>query len=379
MKRQLNMKQKLTRYTKTACSLGLLLSSMTALPLQAATTITIGKGAGVQWEGMPFTVSFDASMGSHILYPEKGIAAISDNTTSCLQYSWMTFINGERVKQLAPGVGLVPRATVTAEYTLYDGTTETLTGTIGMGGTKGQTDSGHVITSPVYPSSPRDWCLPPRMLSSAAGYFYKESGPRKVTITGTWVVITDGTQTAQDGISVPRLVAASYSNGSSGNKTQEILPWNIDLRISNLECSVDTPVAISFGAVLHDPTPNAELDRITHPFNISCGQDADQINANINVQFRALTGLYNGNVHQLQLQQGGGYITGEIPGVTSVASCGSSGGVSFDSKQIEIGKITSAENRKYFNNQVVWRLCAGDASLPTGKVNAAAELLVTYN
>ncbi|CQJ67493.1 Uncharacterised protein [Yersinia intermedia] len=98
------------------------------------------------------------------------------------------------------------------------------------------------------------------------------------------------------------------------------------------------------------------------------------------MQFRALTGLYGSTPSRLALSQGGGYITGEINnGVTGSGSCSATTGLPFDNTQLKVGNITSTQASQTITNQVTWRLCSGGSSLPTGLVDAAAEMLVTFN
>ena len=145
-------------------------------------------------------------------------------------------------------------------------------------------------------------------------------------------------------------------------------PSNITLRISTLECTVMTSKYISFGNVTRNTSEGAQLAKTDAVLTTTCGQPSSFINANINVQFRAVTGLYQGNPRRLALKEGGGYITGEIDnGVTLSGNCNSDTGVRFDNTQVKLG------------HNLTWRLCSGGSNLPSGKVNAAAELLVTFN
>ena len=172
----------------------------------------------------------------------------------------------------------------------------------------------------------------------------------------------------------------SYAYQASGDRIVQIFPSNITLRISTLECLVNTPTTIDFGTVIRNIREGAMLAKETVQLITSCGQDSHFINTNINVQFRALTGLYQGAPSRLSLGQGGGYITGEIDnGVTGSGACESNAGVSFDSKQIIIGKISSKQPSLVLDNKLTWRLCSGGSNLPTGAVDAATELLVTFN
>ncbi|AHG18527.2 hypothetical protein Z042_01910 [Chania multitudinisentens RB-25] len=343
---------------------------------KAAETITIGKNSGIVWEGMPFSASLIGYIGGQRHSPYAGLTSISDIRTACLQTSKLTTIAGYKALQIAPGVGLIPRATANATYTLNTGVQETLAGTIGLPITEGRTSSGHVITGPVY-SGTREWCLPPR--TTIIEFFYSTSVRRNVQIAGTWVMVADGTQTSRQ-VAVPPMYAGSYQNVAGYDLTQQILPSEITLRISTLICTVATTTNINFGGVQRNTQAGSELARLTYPLTVSCSQDTDRINANINVQFRAISGLYSATPTRLALTQGGGYITGEIDnGITGSGACNGTTGIPFDNTQLKVGSIASAETAKAFNNQITWRLCSGGTSLPTGPVDASTEMLVTFN
>ncbi|WP_024530077.1 hypothetical protein [Serratia fonticola] len=346
-----------------------------------ATTITIGKGSGIMWEGLPFNVTNDGIVYSSASpenndarWPVAYITGLND-WLDCQNSSDLTMIAGYQAIQIAPGVGLIPRATINASYVLANGTPETLTGTIGLPNTKGTTSpSGNSITSPPGLA----WCLAPRMTSILN--FYKIGTTINATATGTWVMVADGTQTSQDNITLP-FYSSFWTQLPTAFVNQLILPSNISLRISTLECTVSTPTQIDFGAVAQNLQSDAELATKTNALNANCSQDSSVgINANINVQFRALTGLYHGATNRLALSQGGGYITGEINNnVTGSGSCTASTGVPFDNSQIKLGNITSTQASQNTTNQITWRLCSGGSSLPVGNVTAAAEMLVTFN
>jgi hypothetical protein len=172
----------------------------------------------------------------------------------------------------------------------------------------------------------------------------------------------------------------SFSADAKGDRITSILPTNISLRISTLECSVNTPTAINFGSVIRNTQANAELAVKPVQLVATCGQPTDQINANINLQFRAISGLYNSAPSRLALNQKGGYITGEIDnGVTGSGDCKATTGLRFDNALIKLGSITNAESSKTLTNQLTWRLCSGGSSVPIGAVTASTEMLVTFN
>ncbi|HDL7534548.1 TPA: hypothetical protein PXN94_001187 [Yersinia enterocolitica] len=344
----------------------------TAQPVRAE-TITIGKGSGIIWEGLPFNETLSGPMGSVSLTTLYGLLAISNKTQSCMENSSLTNIGGYMAYKIAPGVGLIPRASGLTSYTLYDKSTESLVGTIGLPKTEGTTTSSITVTSP----SGRAWCLPPRMTSISN--FYDISGTRTARLSGTWVLVTDGTQTSSEAI-IPAMYFGSFSSSATGDKITTILPASIILRISTLECTVSTPTMINFGSVERLTQMGAELATYSSAITTACSQTSDRINANINLQFRALTGLYENQPTRLALAQGGGYITGEINnGVTGSGVCTGTSGLPFDNSVVKIGNILATEATKVINNQVTWRLCSGGTSLPIGNVTASAEMLVTFN
>ncbi|WP_431225954.1 adhesin (plasmid) [Serratia sp. L9] len=272
-----------------------------------------------------------------------------------------------------PGVGLIPRASGSGSYNRYNGVRQTLSGTIGLPETKGTSTAQSTITSP----NGYEWCLPPSMVGMED--FYLALATRTMTLSGTWVLVADGTQQAGEA-TVPPMYFASFSFTPSGDRSVSILPTNISVRISTLECTVNTPTAIDFGPVNRKTQANAELAVKPVPLITSCGQPSDRINANINLQFRQLSGLYGGAASRLALSQGGGYITGEIDnGMTGSGACTATTGLRFDNIAIKQGSITSAQSSTTLANQLTWRLCSGGSSLPSGPVTASAEMLVTFN
>lgn len=348
----------------------------------AATTITIGKGSGVIWEGLPFNVTLTAYMPygtSPSLDTNYGVGYITDTTTqTCMSDSSLTTIAGYRVLQIAPGVGIAPRAWVDSLYWPKGQAGERLYGSIGLPETRGTVSpGGQTIINPV---NGRAWCLPPRM-SNVTNFFLSEAS-FQTTMRGTWVMVADGTQTSQNAITVGPFWAHANPNGYFYNLAQNIFSLaGIQLRISTLECTVNTPTQINFGAVARNLQSGAELGVQTHVLAVNCSQDSSRgVDVNINVQFRALTGLYGSAPTRLALSQGGGYITGEIDrGVTGSGNCTGISGLSFDSTPLKLGSITSAQSTQNTSNLVTWRLCSGGSTLPAGNVSAAAEMLVTFN
>ncbi|WP_447888143.1 hypothetical protein [Serratia fonticola] len=358
----------------TTARRGVVAMMVLAAPAQAE-TITIGKGTGILWQGLPFNQTLSGNMGDPNLDPQFGLLAISDRNGYCLGSTSLKVIAGYQALPLegVQGVGLIPQTSGTATYTRFNGAMETLTGTIGLPKTEGSSPAQSTITPP----SGLRWCLPPSSTKQAR--FYSQFGSRVATLSGNWVLVADGTQRAGEA-SVPEMFFGSYSSASTGDKAVSILPSSISLRISTLECTVNTPTTIEFGGVIRNTQANAELAVKTVPLVTTCGQVSDRINANINLQFRAISGLYNSAPSRLALNQGGGYITGEIDnGVTGSGVCNNTTGLRFDNTAVKLGTITNSQSSQTFTNQLTWRLCSGGSSLPTGPVNASTEMLVTFN
>ncbi|WP_241679996.1 MULTISPECIES: hypothetical protein [Serratia] len=348
---------------------------------KAVDIITIGKGSGIVWEGYPFSANLSGSIADTRLFNIYGIAAISDSPNVCMDTSKLEEIGGYMALPIAIGVGLIPRATISATYPLTPSNTqETLTGTIGLPRTEGRTSSGFVITNPTTSTlfTSRQWCLPPRQNDVA--YFYRNGFLRTAQLSGTWVMVANGRQSSQQ-IIIPAMYAASFQAAHAGaDRSQQILPSAITLRISTLECTIATTTNINFGGVQRNTQVGSELARLSYPLTVACSQDTDKINANINVQFRAASGQYEGTPTRLALTQGGGYITGEIDnGVTGSGACNLTTGIPFDNTQLKVGSISSVEATKVTNNQITWRLCSGGATLPLGPVDASTDMLVTFN
>lgn len=368
------MKQCLIK-TVSCCISSMVLMFTQAAPLQAE-TITIGKGAGIKWEGMPFNQTLSGALGSSDFFINYGLLSISNNKSTCMSSDTLIDIAGFKALPLSGvrGIGLIPRATGTATYYRYSGATNTLRGTIGLPNTTGSTSIGTEVTSP--PN--KAWCLPPYM--SSYTNFYSAIMNRTASLSGTWVLVADGTQQAGEATIQP-MYFGSFSATPGGDRAVSILPSNITLRISTLECTVNTPTAIDFGTVNRFEPAGAQMAIQSVPLVTTCGQQTDRINANINLQFRALTGNYNGESTRLAFAQGGAiYMTGEIDkGVTGSGACNALTGLRFDNTPVKIGSITTADVSKTMTNQITWRMCSGSGSKPAGAVNAQAEMLVTFN
>lgn len=362
----------------------LLMVLLLVVPSSQALTITVGKGSGILWEGMPFSFTYSSKVPDGVTsanYPVMGLVPAAGAFNSCLTtsngFGGPTYM-GQLTRPFGQGVGLIPRATVTASYVRYDGTPETLTGTIGLPQGGATTSGGAIITNPY--SIPNygtnvTWCLPPAM--SNITNFYKPDSIITSTISGTWVIVGDGSQINATLVGYGNYVPLTVN----GRMSDIALPIIDSVRITSLLCSVATTTTINFGNVQRNTQSGAELAKLIYPLTTSCTQDAaSAVNANINVQFRAISGLYGSAPTRLALTQGGGYITGEIDnGVTGSGVCTGASGIPFDNTQLKVGSITSAQTSQTTSNQVTWRLCSGGSSLPVGAVNASAEMLVTLN
>lgn len=340
----------------------------------SAETITIGKGNGILWEGMAFNETLSGPLMHESLSPSYGLLAISESGARCMSStsSKLITIGDTLALKIAPGVGLIPRASGTANYSTNWGA-GVLKGNIGLPKTEGTATIFGKVTSPAN----KVWCLPPNMTGRIE--FYKPSAPRTASLAGTWVLMADGTQQAGEA-TVPAMYFGSFASSTKGDLTKSILPSAITLRISTLECSVNTPLTIDFGQVVRNTQANAELAVKQVPLITTCGQTSDRINANINLQFRAISGLDGSDPSRLALSQQGGYITGEIDnGLTGSGACTATSGLRFDNTAVKLGSISNVESSKTFSHQLIWRLCSGGSSLPSGAVNASAEMLVTFN
>ncbi|WP_235895174.1 hypothetical protein [Yersinia alsatica] len=336
-----------------------------------AETITIGKGKGVVWEGLPFSETLSGPLGGTSLL-NISLLAISTSTGNCT--ITLTTINGMSAIKLADGVGLVPRLNATGYFTRYNNTRAAFSGTVGLPKTDMRMESGTNMLK-------FSWCFSPEGPYTAdIPNYYSSTGARSINVSGNWAIVTDGTQKNTDNITLPPYYAGSYSGIASGAKYIQILPTSINLRISTLECTVNTPTQINFGRVRRDLQTGAELGKITNMLNTQCTQLTDRVDANINLQFRAISGLYASSPSKLSLNEGGGYITGEINNsVTGSGSCNATTGIPFDNTPLKIGRITSAQSSQNMTNQVTWRICSGGSELQNGDVTASTEMLVTFN
>lgn len=364
------MKQRLIK--AASCSIACLILVMQPVASALAVTITVGKGTGIIWEGLPFNVTLSAPIGYEYGSAREAVAGISSDVfCQPNNRGYLRDFGGYRAALLSQGLGLIPRARVMATYERYDGTMETFTGTIGVPDIKGSTsEGGDVGTVPE-----TEWCLPARMKD--VPQFYRRGGKRSVTVSGSWLLVADGTQTSGMAKFTPmNAISTIYPRIS-----QSILPDNIEIRVTNIMCSISTPVAVNFGTLFRDTEVGAEMARQVVSLGASCSQEDDErINVNINLQVHGISGLYNNEPSRLALDQGGGYITGEVSdGVTGSGNCKATTGLRFDDYQLKLGDIKAWESSKSFNRQLTWRLCSGGSSLPTGEVTASAEMLVTFN
>lgn len=322
-------------------------------------------------EGLPFHVEFNGTE-SDGLWMSSGMISVTSSTSSCIYPSnLMGWIAGYNVFRFGVGmnIGFVPRSTAFTSYILNDGTPETFTGTLGIPDTKLLTSHGKTVSNSVF-----SWCLTPN--DSDADNFFKDRSPYQAEIDGDLAIVADGSQTSGEYRFPVSFYAATFTR--KGRQIREILPLGTVVRVSMLECRVSTPTEVNFGDVQYSGRSGAELARLTYPLIVSCSQTRNFINTNINVQWRAISGI-DGAPGRLALRQGGGYITGSIDGVTPAGTCDSLGGILFDNTPLKIGQIGNNQNSQTINKQVTWRLCSGGASLPDGPVDAAAELLVTFN
>ncbi|MGF6192838.1 hypothetical protein ABIE12_004201, partial [Serratia sp. 509] len=240
------MKKAVNTPAYRSCALCILLLANLGQTTAQAETITIGKGTGILWEGLPFKASLSGPMDHSRLNIRYGLLSISSSKTTCQETGALTVIAGFPAVELAPGVGLVPRASGQAAFYTRGNNFVSLSGTLGLPETKGVSSNGNQLTSP----DTYSWCLPPAMNSEE--YYYSVSKERVATISGTWVLVADGQQKAAE-ITVPVMYAASFSEVASGDRSASILPSNIKLRISTLECTVNTPTSITFGNVMKNP------------------------------------------------------------------------------------------------------------------------------
>ncbi|WP_174634506.1 hypothetical protein [Yersinia thracica] len=346
----------------------------TYLPAAQAEKITIGKGSGIVWEGLSPHVNESKDTIAAALKSMYGILAVSTSATRCMKPEMLTKIMGIDTVKIADGIGIAPRVNVSATYKIQAGNaTETLSGTIGVDGTRASSSGGGEVTGKGYA-----WCLPPR--ESNDDNFYQKNEKRTASLDGKWVILADGHQVNHDNIAIPPLYFGSFTLFTADDISQLISPADLTLRVSTLECTVATPTLIDFGSVEYNKKADAELGIITNPMSTTCTQDDDFITSDINVQFRGISGQYKGTPSHLALNEGGGYITGEIKDTNAKnGACGGGGGISFDNSVIKLGEIKDSEPSKTFNNPVTWRLCSGGDDLPDGPVTASTEMMVTFN
>jgi hypothetical protein len=354
---------------------GLCLLSLGVIMPSQAVTIDIGSGSQ-EWLGPAISGGFTApnsEFGNHLT--SNSFAGVQLYST-CYNNTDLTDIAGIQALKIAQGIFLVPQITFSIIYQLNSGASETMSGTIGKPATSAVvTTSGTSNQAVNIPD--KGWCLTPR--ASAQNNFFKVDSQRIGSITGNWVIITDGSQ--QDGIYnfPPGLFFANRAYLPSDSATINI--GNHQIKVSTRQCSININNSIDFGEVEHNSVIGAELGRVNDSLVVGCTQSNVNPAANINVKFQSNSGFYDGEATRLSLNEGGGYITGEIAGIAGVdnGACNSTGGLKFNSDPVRLGSINAGAGNESFSNSLTWRLCSGGSTLPVGNVSASATVDVIFN
>ncbi|NIF31808.1 hypothetical protein F3J29_06635 [Enterobacter sp. Cy-643] len=354
---------------------------------QAKDTITIGKGSGILWAGFQRGISLYGDLNEGTSVSPHGYASLSDQAGECIEASRLKEIAGVLALEIAPGVGIAPRISFYSDWprsAAFGGGNGNISGSFTTEGGSAQIDGAGLSQTQVLPlvrdkRSPRQWCF------TLYSYDYgtdilDPSRARHIQFDGHWVIVADGNQSQQRGIPFPQIYAASYTWGGTGNLREPWFPPGTTLRISTLECNIDTPRDINFGDVPRNINRDAELKVQTVNFNVDCTQDVDTEDTNIEVRFNALSGLYKtSEINKLAFgDPNGAYLTGTLSGEPE-GFCGTANGVKFDTTPLDIGIMGATDTIKRFPNKMTWRLCSGGDKLQTGEIKASAELLVTFN
>ncbi|CFR12842.1 Uncharacterised protein [Yersinia frederiksenii] len=359
----------------TRLRIGLCLLSLgVIMPLQAA-IIEIGSGSQ-QWAGPAINQNISTSFGDYYmtLNPNYGLVAITGagipETLGCVKNTALSDVGGIQGYKIAQGIFLVPQASFTMIYQLSAGLSETMSGTFSNSGVQGiVSGSGNAAATPVNSA----WCLSPRAISTPS--FFEEDSVRSGSITGEWVIITDGTQ--QDGVfPIPEMY---FSSSALVSATKASILTGYQVKVSTRQCSININKSINFGEVEHNSTFGAELELVKDSLVVGCTQNSANPAANINIKFQANSGLYGSETTRLSLTEGGGYITGEITGVTGTGTCNLTQGLKFNGEPMRLGSINAGESSEVFSNELTWRLCSGGDTLPVGNVTASATVDVIFN
>ncbi len=363
--------------TKCLISAGIL--SLTLHSAVYAETITINGGKGQLWSGKTFNITMTGTgvtnMAPNFGFPNVAMA-LGSNYIFCSEKDYSAMVNGAQGVRLAPGIIIVPQASFQVTYTNTAGRV------VEAGGEFGPNPflSANIASSPPLQLSQK--------YANCANFGdvntvspFHGSPTRRVWMVGSWSIHGDGTQkntTITDFRAHTTLWAAS-------TQVESLFSPETIIKVSTLECNVSTPATINFGDVPYSNEAGKELGKTTSVINASCSQNGQGSNYNMNLEFRAVSGIYNGDYSRLKLKEGGGYITGEIKnavGANFNGQCNLSNGIKFNQSKIKIATITPAEKTKSVDTPVTWRLCsAGNKSdpLPYGKVNATAEVAITFN
>lgn len=352
-----------------------------------AITIMVGPGNGIVWSGSPFNLSLNGTHGnvSHSYY--YGLGPLYSGGACVDSPKFEALPEGFVGYKITTGIYLVPRARVSGQlyYGLKKNDPSSASNHI-ISGTMGYPETKVIDQNGVPWELATGWC--PKLTT-----VYPVIGKTKeMSLSGDWIIYATGNQIPSSTIhkissnmeGLLRTVftpQAGLESDTGPVQVNQTLLSDISIRVVGVQCNVNTQVHINFGEILYDARPNTELASVTSPFSINCKQGLDPVTVNINASFKANTGYYNGDVTQLALTEGGGYITGEIgKGLTGSGECTSHpSSLSFAQVPIKLTTLLSTSPSVDENNTITWRLCSGGTDLPVGNVNASTELSIVFS
>lgn len=233
------------------------------ISISMAETLLIRKKSGIVWEGHHYNLRLtgtptdaDSSLGN-------GIAYISPDTRGCVTAGNIKTIGGIKAYEVANGIGIAPRATVTGSYYLSDGTKEYINGTIGINGTTAVLSS-EKGTRTIHENNGFSWCLNP------AGNdinYYDNSRERDITIKGNWVMVSS----KKEGKSGEYPIPAMYGGGATGKSANSLLyPSGNIARVNNTTCKINSgkDLEVDFGNIATPANNNSIIQLAQENINL---------------------------------------------------------------------------------------------------------------
>lgn len=361
----------------------MVLSGVTSMA--GAVDIVVSGEAGVVWEGLPWTASGSNSMRYSQVGAEAKLHygwpffAISTSQDSCIRgVSVYKTINGVTGIRVTDNMILVPVTTGTVTYTDFYNKTKIINW---RGDTNGfywnmPYKNDNEYSSPV---NGYVWCInpyPDLSIDNKIAKIVNILTSVRFNGQGHWVLYADGKQRSATTRIYPMYTFAM----AYGPSTQQILPSNINVRVTRLKCTVNTPQSIDFGTVANSSkTPRT----IAGEVSVACAQGSVPESLEVSLLARPAGGSVLPTDTTVGVQIGGETV-GTIRGFIGERANEEAGCIDRPSSlslnylnQYKLGGITQSESAKNFTQPLVWTFCPVPNS-KTGRATAAIELNATF-